>query len=73
MSPKIPTTVHGLNLFGCLSGLQKCIRRGLERQAMLFACELGHTSKGFATAVGNGARESARRRSRKSCDTFGQP
>ena len=55
MSPRIPTTVHGLNLFECLSGLQKCIRRGLERQAMLFACELGHTSKGFATAVGDTA------------------
>ena len=53
MSPRIPTTVHGLNLFECLSGLQKCIRRGLECRAMRFACELGHTSKGFATAVGN--------------------
>lgn len=53
MSPAIPQTIHGLNLFDCLSGLQKCIRRGMERQAMLFACELGHTSKGFATAVSN--------------------
>ena len=38
---------------GCLSALQKCIRRGLEREAMEFACELIHTSKAFCTMVCN--------------------
>jgi replication-associated recombination protein RarA len=51
--PRIPQTLHNLNPFDCLSAMQKCIRRGLEREAMQFACELGHTSKAFATMVGN--------------------
>jgi replication-associated recombination protein RarA len=37
----------------CLSAMQKCIRRGMERDAMLFACELLHTSKAFHTMVCN--------------------
>ncbi len=49
----IPRTVHNLGAFECLSAMQKCVRRGLEREAMEFACELGHTSKAFATMVSN--------------------
>jgi hypothetical protein len=30
---------------GCVSAMQKAIRRGLEREAMVFACELMHTPK----------------------------
>lgn len=37
-------TRHGLDPLVCLSALQKCIRRGLEREAMEFACELLNTS-----------------------------
>lgn len=37
----------------CVSAMQKCIRRGLEREAMEFACELLHTSKAFNTMVCN--------------------
>ncbi len=49
----IPRTVHNLGAFECLSAMQKCVRRGMEREAMEFACELGHTSKAFATMVTN--------------------
>ena len=45
----IPTTRNGLDPFQCLSALQKCIRRGMEREAMQFAVELMHTSKAFHT------------------------
>jgi replication-associated recombination protein RarA len=38
---------------GCASAMQKCIRRGMEREAMSFACELLHTSKNFCTMVCN--------------------
>jgi replication-associated recombination protein RarA len=37
----------------CLSAMQKSIRRGLEVEAMEFACELIHTSQGFFTMVCN--------------------
>ena len=37
----------------CVSALQKCIRRGLEREAMEFAVELHETSKGFNTMLCN--------------------
>ena len=30
----IPATRNGLDPFVCLSALQKCIRRGMEREAM---------------------------------------
>ncbi len=50
---RMPNTLHNLNTFDCLSAMQKCIRRGMEREAMQFACELGHTSKAFATMVAN--------------------
>ncbi len=49
----IPPTKHGLPAMACLSAMQKCIRRGMEREAMEFACELLHTSKGFFTMVCN--------------------
>jgi replication-associated recombination protein RarA len=47
----IPDTRSGLNAMACLSALQKCIRRGMEREAMEFACELLHTSKAFHSMV----------------------
>jgi hypothetical protein len=47
-------TRHGLDPLVCLSALQKCIRRGLEREAMEFACELLNTpEKRFCTMVTN--------------------
>jgi replication-associated recombination protein RarA len=47
----IPTTKNGLSSMDCLSALQKCIRRGMEREAMQFAIELMHTSKAFHSMV----------------------
>ena len=38
---------------GCLSAMQKCIRRNLELDAMRFAVELHLTSKSFCTMVTN--------------------
>jgi hypothetical protein len=49
----IPNTINGLPAMGCLSAMQKCIRRGLELQAMRFAVELPMTSKNFAEMVCN--------------------
>ena len=49
----IPPTKNGLPSMACVSAMQKCIRRGMEREAMEFACELLHTSKGFHTMVCN--------------------
>jgi replication-associated recombination protein RarA len=49
----IPPTKNGLPAMGCLSAMQKCIRRGMEKEAMQFACELLHTSKGYHTMVCN--------------------
>jgi hypothetical protein len=49
----MPPTRHGLPPFECLSAMQKCIRRSLEREAMEFAVELIHTSKAYATMVCN--------------------
>jgi replication-associated recombination protein RarA len=46
-------TVGGLEPFECLSALQKCIRRGHEREAMEFAVELIHTSKAYCSMVAN--------------------
>ena len=45
----IPVTKNGLDPFVCVSALQKCIRRGMELEAMQFAVELLHTSKPFAS------------------------
>ena len=47
----IPDTVHGMNAMACVSAMQKCIRRGMEREAMEFAVELVHTSKAFHSMV----------------------
>jgi hypothetical protein len=47
----IPPTVHRLPALTCISALQKCIRRGMEREAMEFAVELLHTSKPFCSMV----------------------
>jgi replication-associated recombination protein RarA len=47
------TTIHGMNAFECVSAMQKCIRRGLEREAMEFVVELAHTSRNLATMVCN--------------------
>jgi hypothetical protein len=49
----IPETKNGLNAMTCVSAMQKAIRRGMEREAMEFAVELMHTSKGFHTMVCN--------------------
>jgi replication-associated recombination protein RarA len=43
--------MNGLGAMACVSAMQKSIRRGLEREAMEFACELIHTSKGFHSMV----------------------
>lgn len=37
----------------CISAMQKCIRRGMEKEAMEFAVEMLHTSKAFCTMVCN--------------------
>lgn len=47
------TTVNGMNAFECISAMQKCIRRGMEREAMEFAVELGHSSRNFAAMTCN--------------------
>ena len=49
----IPPTKNGLEALRCVSAMQKCIRRGLELDAMRFAVELHHTSKAFAVMVCN--------------------
>ena len=49
----IPDTKNGLPAMACVSAMQKCIRRGMEREAMEFAVELIHTSKAFHSMVCN--------------------
>ena len=49
----IPATKHGLPAMACVSAMQKCIRRSMEVEAMQFAVELIHTSKGFFTLTCN--------------------
>jgi replication-associated recombination protein RarA len=49
----IPPTKSGMAALTCISALQKCIRRGMEREAMEFACELIHTSKAHCSMVAN--------------------
>lgn len=45
-------TRHQLDVFVCLSALQKFIRRGMEKEAMEFACELLNTGgKQYCTNV----------------------
>ena len=52
----IPPTKNKLPAMGCLSAMQKCIRRSLELDAMRFAVELHQTSKAFATMSAGHAR-----------------
>jgi replication-associated recombination protein RarA len=49
----IPPTKNGLPAMGCVSAMQKYIRRGMEVEAMQVACELLHTSKAFHSMVCN--------------------
>jgi replication-associated recombination protein RarA len=49
----IPDTKHGLPTMGCVSAMQKFIRRGMEVEAMEMACELMHSSKNFHAMVCN--------------------
>lgn len=49
----MPKTIHGLSALRCVSAMQKCIRRAMEREAMEFAVELMHTSKAYTTLVCN--------------------
>jgi replication-associated recombination protein RarA len=49
----IPRSKNGLPALGCISAMQKCIRRGMEKEAMQFAVELLSTSKQFHTMVCN--------------------
>ena len=49
----IPDTKSGLPAMACVSAMQKANRRGMEREAMEFACELIHTSKAFHSMVCN--------------------
>ncbi len=51
--PVIPDTRNGLPAMACVSAMQKAIRRGMESEAMEFACELLHTSKAFHSMVCN--------------------
>jgi replication-associated recombination protein RarA len=49
----IPKTIHGMSPHDCISAMQKFIRRGMEREAMEMAVEMGHTSKAFGTWIAN--------------------
>lgn len=49
----IPPTINKLPALACVSAVQKCIRRGLEKEAMEFAVELIHTSKALSTMLCN--------------------
>lgn len=53
MMEMMPATHNGMPAFLCLSAMQKCIRRGMAKEAMEFACELLHTSKAFLTMACN--------------------
>ena len=44
-------TKNGLPAMACVSEMQKCVRRGMEREAMEYAVELMHTSKAFHSLV----------------------
>lgn len=55
----MPKTKHGLSPFECISALQKCIRRGLERQALEFALEMANSSQAYFTMMLNRLRVTA--------------
>lgn len=46
-------TLNDLDPFVCVSATQKCIRRGLEREAMQFAVEMARTSKAYFSWICN--------------------
>jgi len=46
-------TLRGYNPFICMSAMQKCIRRGLEEEAMLWALEMCYSSKAYFTMTLN--------------------
>ena len=48
-----PDTKNKLPTMGCLSAMRRCIRRGLELDAMRFAVEPHQTSKAYASMVCN--------------------
>jgi len=47
----MPPTLHKLSALACLSAMQKCIRRGMELEAMQFAVELIHSRKAYHSMV----------------------
>jgi replication-associated recombination protein RarA len=47
----MPPTKNGLSAFGCISALQKYIRRGDELGAMQVAVEMMHSSKPFFSMI----------------------
>jgi replication-associated recombination protein RarA len=49
----MPKTLHGMSMLECISAMQKCIRRGMEREAMEFAVEVMHSSKAYFTVICN--------------------
>ncbi len=49
----IPPTANSLPALTCISAIQKCIRRGMEREAMEFAVEMIHSSKALCSMVCN--------------------
>lgn len=46
-------TVNGYDPFEVMSAFQKCVRRGHEREAMLWALEMLHSSKAYTTMICN--------------------
>lgn len=51
--PRLQPTLNGLDPYVCVSAVQKCIRRGLERQAMEFVVEMSRTSEHYFSWVCN--------------------
>ena len=47
MAGRIGSTINGHDPFEVVSAIQKCIRRGLEREAMAWCLEMAHSSKSF--------------------------
>ena len=45
------TTIHGYDMYECLSAVQKCVRRGLEKDALYWATELQMSSPAMESAL----------------------
>jgi len=45
--PRLQPTLNGLDPYACVSAVQKCFRRGMERRAMEFVVEMSRTSKHY--------------------------